>query len=271
MLLLMHSAIVWGQGEMWGQAVVLTNYGTFLLWQPFFSGKQRLPWQRALGVLLVGTALAVFHSVWMAALWCVMLAGILGAVAVTLNSMRERLGLWAAVLYLMLLLFVWLLPQGFGLPTRQPGQIALWRDSLLVLPLLVALFPAPRLGRGASTVDLLYALLFILVIGVLALGSYVAMHKMQSNYAGGLFVSMAVLAVTLLMFSWLWQPRGEASGLRNLFSRYVLSLGLPLEEWLKQLSEVAESQPDPDEFLRGAMSGFTHLPWSTGVDGRAHV
>jgi signal transduction histidine kinase len=48
----------------------------------------------------------------------------------------------------------------------------------------------------------------------------------------------------------------------------VLSLGLPLEEWLKQLSDSAEREPDPDIFLRAAMAGFTHLPWSTGVTWR---
>ncbi len=265
MLLLLHAAFVWGQGELWGQAVVLAHYGAFLLWQPFFSGQQRLPWHRALGVLLVGAALAGLHNVWVAALWSVMLAGLLGAVAVTLPSIRERLGLWSAVLYLLLLLFVWLLPQGYGLPVRQVGQVAYWRDSLLLLPLVVMLFPSPRLSRGGSAVDLLYALMFVLILGVLALGSYVAMNLRQSDYAESLLLSMGTLAATLLIFAWLWEPRGGSSGLRNLFSRYVLSLGLPLEEWLKQLSDAAEQQPEPDVFLRGAMAGFTHLPWSTGV------
>ena len=48
----------------------------------------------------------------------------------------------------------------------------------------------------------------------------------------------------------------DPSGLRNLFSRYVLSLGLPLEEWLRQLSDAAEKQPEPDVFLRQALAGF---------------
>jgi hypothetical protein len=265
MLLLLHAAFVWGQDELWGQAVVLAHYGAFLLWQPFFSGQQRLPWHRTLGVLLVGAGLAGFHNVWVAALWCVMLDGLLGAVAVTLPSVRERVGLWSAVLYLLLLLFVWLLPQGYGLPVRQVSQVPLWRDSLLLLPLAVVLFPSPRLSRGGSAVDLLYALMFVLIIGVLALGSYVAMHLRQSDYAGSLLLSMSTLGATLLIFAWLWEPRGGSSGLRNLFSRYVLSLGLPLEEWLKQLSDAAEQQPEPDVFLRSAMAGFTHLPWSTGV------
>ncbi len=268
MLLLLHASFVWGQEELWGQAVVLAHYGLFLLWQPFFSGQQKLPWHRALGVLLVGASLAVLHNVWVAALWCVMLAGLLGAVAATLASVRERMSLWAAVLYLLLLLFVWLLPQGYGLTVRQAGQIGYWRDSLLLLPLLVLLLPTPRIMRGAQAVDLLYALIFVLVIGVLALGSYTSMQLMRSNYAVGLFMTMGGLGATLLLFSWLWQPRGDASGLRHLFSRYVLSLGLPLEDWLRLLSDAAEQQADPDEFLRTAMSGFTHLPWSTGVTWR---
>lgn len=271
LLLLLHAAFVWGLGELWGQAMVLAHYGAFLLWQPFFSGQQRLPWHRTLGVLLVGAALAGMNNVWVAALWCVMLAGLLGAVAVTLPSVRERLGLWAAVLYLLLLLFVWLLPQGYGLPVRQVSQVALWRDSLLLLPLLVVLLPPPRISRGSSAVDLIYALMFVLIIGVLALGSYVAMHLRQSDYAGSLALSMSTLVATLLIFAWLWEPRGGYSGLRDLFSRYVLSLGLPLEEWLKQLSDAAEQQPEPDVFLRSAMAGFTHLPWSTGVTWRTPV
>jgi hypothetical protein len=265
MLFLLHAAFVWGRGEAWGQAMVLAHYGVFLLWQPFFSGQQHLPWPRALGVLAVGAALAVLDSIWAAALWAVLLAGLLGGVTVSLKPIKERLGLWLAVLYLLLLLFLWLLPQGFGLPIRNETFTILLRDSLLVLPALMILFPSPQLQRQTGVVDLLYTLLFVLVIGVLALGSFTAMQLTRSDYAHGVLISMGAITLSLLIIAWLWQPRGEASGLRNLFSRYVLSLGLPLEEWLKKLSDSADNEPDPEIFLREAMAGFTHLPWSTGV------
>ncbi len=265
MLLLLHAAFVWGRGEAWGQAMVLAHYGVFLLWQPFFSGQQHLPWPRALGVLAVGAALAVLDSIWAAALWAVLLAGLLGGVTVSLKPVKERMGLWLAVMYLLLLLFLWLLPQGFGLPVRQDAYTLLLRDSLLALPALMLLFPSPGLQRQTGVVDLLYTLLFVLVIGVLALGSYAAMQLTHTDYGRGVLISLTTLTLSLLVIAWLWQPRGEASGLRNLFSRYVLSLGLPLEEWLKQLSDSADSEPDPEVFLREAMAGFTHLPWSTGV------
>jgi len=265
MLLLLHAAYVWGQGEAWGQAMVLAHYGVFLLWQPFFSGQQHLPWPRAIGVLAVGAALVVLDSIWAAALWAVLLAGLLAGVTVSLKPLKERIGLWLAVIYLLLLLFAWLLPHGFGLPVRQDGLTLLLRDSMLMLPVLMILFPSPSPQQQTGIVDLLYTMLFVLVIGVLALGSYAAMQLTHSDYGRGVLISLGTMSLSLLIIAWLWQPRGEASGLRNLFSRYVLSLGLPLEEWLKQLSDSADREPDPEIFLHQAMAGFTHLPWSTGV------
>ena len=265
MLILLHGAFVWGHRESWGRALILAHYGAFLLWQPFFNGLHRLSKIRALGVLAVGGVLAALNSLWAAAFWTVLLAGLLAGVAVGLRSTQERTGMWLGVLYLLLLLFLWLLPQGFGLPMRGAQHVYLWRDSLLILPLAMALFPSPEIRRHVGVVDLLYTLLFELFIGVLALGSYAAMRLTNTDYGQGVLISLLTLATSLLIITWLWQPRGEDSGLRNLFSRYVLSLGLPLEEWLSDLSDAAERVADPERFLRAAMLGFTHLPWSTGV------
>ena len=265
MLILLHAAFVWGHGEAWGRPLILVHYAAFLLWQPFFSGENHLPWRRAAGVLAVGGVLTALNSLWAAALWTVLMAGLLSGVAVGLRSARDRIGIWLGVLYLLLLLFLWLLPQGFELPMRSARQVSLWRDSLLVLPLAMALFPSPEIRRHVGVVDLLYTLLFELFIGVLALGSYAAMRLTHTDYGEGVLISLTTLAVSLTVITWLWQPRGEDSGLRNLFSRYVLSLGLPLEEWLNDLSDAAERVTDPERFLRAAMLGFTYLPWSTGV------
>jgi len=265
MLLLLHAAFVWGRDAPWAPALILAHYGAFLLWQPFFSGLHSLSRGRALGVLAVGVALTALNSLLAAALWTLLLAGLLAGVAAGLRSPRERIGMWLGVLYLLLLLFLWLLPQGLRLPMGGERYVSLWRDSLLVLPLAMALFPSPEIRRHVGVVDLLYTLLFELFIAVLALGSYAAMRLLDTDYGRGVLVSLLTLATTLLLITWLWQPRGEDSGLRNLFSRYVLALGLPLEEWLRDLSDAAERVSDPERFLRAAMLGFTYLPWSTGV------
>ncbi|HNQ04130.1 MAG TPA: sensor histidine kinase [Thiobacillaceae bacterium] len=265
MLVLLHAAFVWGHGEPWGRFLILAHYLVFLVWQPFFSGLQRLGNLRILGVLAAGGVLMLLNSLLAAAFWTVLLAGLLAGVAMGLRSARERTGIWLGVLYLLLLLFLWLLPQGFGLAMRGARQVTLWRDSMLILPLIMVVFPSPEIRRHVGVVDLLYTLFFELFIAVLALGSYAAMRLMDTDYGHGVLMSLTTLAASLLLITWLWQPRGGDSSLRNLFSRYVLSLGLPLEEWLGDLSDAAERVSDPERFLRAAMLGFTSLPWSTGV------
>lgn len=265
MLVLLHGAFVWGHGKPWGPILVAAHYLMFMLWQPFFGAVHRLPWPRAVGMVGVGVLLTALNSLWAAALWTVLLAGLLAGVAVGLRSPRERIGFWIGVLYLLLILFLWLLPQGFSLPMRGAGTVYEWRDVLLIFPLALALFRPPDIRRHIGVVDLLYVLLFGLSIGVLALGSYTAMRLTDTDYGQGVLISLATLLCSLVVIAWLWQPLGEDSGLRNLFSRYVLSLGLPLEEWLRDLSDAADRVSDPERFLRAAMLGFTHLPWSTGV------
>lgn len=265
MLLLLHAAIVWGEGQTWGQAVTLAHYGAFLLWQPFMSGAQRLPWPRALAVLAVGAWLAAWPSPWASLLWCIMLAALLGGISLGLRGLRERLGLFMAVAYLLALVVLWLMPRLYGLADWRLVKWGVWRDALLLLPLMVLFLPAPPLRQRSMASDLLYAVVIFLLMGVLVLGSFAAMRLAGASYFSGVLISGLGLAATLVVFSWLWSPRGEFSGLRNLFSRYVLSLGLPLEEWLKQTAEAAEREPDPESFIRTTMEGFSNLPWATGV------
>ncbi len=265
MLLLLHAAFVWGEGETWGQAVTLAHYGAFLLWQPLVSGTQRLPWPRTLGVLAVGAWLALWPSPWTVLVWCIMLLALLGGMALGLRGMRERLGLLAAIGYLLLLVLLWFMPRLYGPAGVGMAAWQTWRDVLVLLPLLVLFLPSPAPRPHSVALDLLYAMVIFLLLGVLVLGSYTAMRVTGADYFGSVLLTSLGLAAALLAFSWLWSPRGEFAGLRNLFSRYLLSLGLPLEEWLKQTAMAAEVQTDPEAFLRATMEGFSNLPWATGV------
>lgn len=263
MLLLLHAAFVWGEGSTWGQAVTLAHYGAFLLWQPFLSGAQRLPWSRAVAVLAVGVWLAIWPAPWAVTLWCIMLAGLLGGIALGAGGWRERLPLLLATAYLVALVVLWLLPRALGLAAVTPWSLG--RDALVLVPLLLLFLPATRPREAIAGTQLLYALVIFLLVGVLLLGGYTVMRVADTGYFRGMLISSLILAGVLLMFVWLWNPRGEYAGLRNLFSRYVLSLGLPLEEWLKQTAEAAEKEADPETFLRATMEGFSNLPWTTGV------
>jgi signal transduction histidine kinase len=265
MLFLLHAAFIWGRGEAWGQAVTLAHYGIFLLWQPFFSGAEKLPWPRALGVLAVGLWLAAWPSDWASAFWCVILAALLGGIALGLHDWKQRLGLWLAVIYLLAMLLLWMVPQLFHLAAQDAVELNLWRDSLLLLPVVLAFLPGPQIRQSSVAADLLYAIMLFLLVGVLILGSFVAMRLSESSYPMGVLISSSALVLAMVLFSWLWSPRGEFAGLGSVFSRYLLSMGLPLEEWLKNVAQAAENENDPEIFIKACMQAFTSLPGATGV------
>jgi signal transduction histidine kinase len=50
-----------------------------------------------------------------------------------------------------------------------------------------------------------------------------------------------------------------------LFSRYLLSIGTPLEIWLQRLSEAAQQEQDPETFLVRANEYLAEMPWMSGL------
>ena len=48
------------------------------------------------------------------------------------------------------------------------------------------------------------------------------------------------------------------------FSRYLLTVGLPFEEWLHRLTEVASAERDPAVFLDHVLQQTLELPWVLG-------
>jgi signal transduction histidine kinase len=48
------------------------------------------------------------------------------------------------------------------------------------------------------------------------------------------------------------------------FSRYLLSIGLPFEQWLHFLADLSRAETRPERFLKEACAGLGKLPWVTG-------
>ena len=54
------------------------------------------------------------------------------------------------------------------------------------------------------------------------------------------------------------------AGLSMIFSRYLLSIGLPFEQWLHFLADLSRAESRPEQFLKEACAGLGGLPWVTG-------
>ncbi|MFA7282630.1 MAG: ATP-binding protein, partial [Sterolibacterium sp.] len=66
-------------------------------------------------------------------------------------------------------------------------------------------------------------------------------------------------------------PLAGFSGLSAMFSRYLLSIGLPFERWMHSLAEHAQKENHPEEFLSGICGDLVNrLPWVIGGEWQVH-
>jgi hypothetical protein len=122
--------------------------------------------------------------------------------------------------------FVTLTLVRYGLPT------------ILVLILFLRI-DLPRVETRIA-VDLVYSVMLFLLVAALVLGSFVIMQLNQGQYAVALAQALMVIALVLIGLSWLWNPTAGFAGIEQLLSRYLLSVGLPFEQWVQHLAVIGQ-------------------------------
>ncbi|MEJ5209958.1 MAG: ATP-binding protein [Burkholderiales bacterium] len=265
MLLSLHASLAWGVDPWWARAFMLAHLGFFLLWQPVWRTDQALGPLSGVALALLAGLLVLAASWWTAVLWIGVLVGLVGGRALGIEDRRTRLAALLAGTYLLGILLTWVVPHLFDAQPVPAPVTALMRFGLPVFPLLL-LF----LGREAAAperphlVDFIYSLMLFLLVLVLVLGSFALKVVSGEHYLLALAGTLLALAALLLVLAWLWQPRAGFAGFGQLLSRYLLSVGLPFEDWLRNLARLAEAEREPDAFLKGAMGEIEQLPWVSG-------
>jgi signal transduction histidine kinase len=157
-------------------------------------------------------------------------------------------------------------PHLFAEQFFDPGVTFLVRYGLQLLPVVIVILPhSARSKTSSHAVDLFYSVLLFLLIAGLVLGSFVVKEVSHGTYSAALILSLIVMASLLAALSWLWDPHSGFLGLGHLLSRYLMSLGLPFERWVKGLADLAERENDPARFLALAMHDMRELPWVAGL------
>jgi hypothetical protein len=243
--------------------------GLFLIWQPFVAGERRIsPLQ---GGILFAVVLAStwFLGPWLLLIWSGALAAAIGGRVLWTERRIERAGYLLAFGYLVGLTIFGVVPEISPVVALDP----LLREPLanfmpFLLPLLLV-FPARAPQRRAGDAfDLFYGMLVFLVLAVLVLGALAYMLVGQVSYVESLFKTSLTVAGALLLVAWAWNPRAGFSGIGGAISRYMLSVGMPLEQWLVQLAEESEKEADPARFLDAVMARLQETPWVLGVSWR---
>ncbi len=266
MLLTLHAATVWGMGTVWGSALLLAHFGLFLLWQPLWQGDGELRPSQALLVIALGILLAAVNNWWAIAVWLAALVSVIGGGVPGLSQRGQRLASLLAALYLLALLLIWVVPQLAGEPPADTTLIALVRYGLpLIAFAILFVRAAPARAGSLIAVDVFYSLMLFLLVAALVLGSLVLVRTNQGQYLLALAQTLMMIAAALVVLSWLMSPTAGFAGLNQLLSRYLMSVGLPFEQWVQRLAEIAEHETEPRRFLDAALEHLLALPWVIGL------
>ncbi len=116
----------------------------------------------------------------------------------------------------------------------------------------------------ARSLDFFYSLMLFLLVVILVLGSFAIERISQLDYPLILLRVLFSISGVMLALSWLWDPRAGFSGLGQLLSRYLLSVGMPFEQWLQRVATSADTARSSADFLDAAMHELSLLPWVNG-------
>jgi signal transduction histidine kinase len=267
----LHLALLADGGGQLGLVWWLADVGLFTLWQPFVRAERKLGFSALSSFILLLAAGAWGFGPWLLLLWAAFLAALVGGRVLYFEHRGTRVFHLLAFAYLLLAILLCLVPRlvpGGANERALLMQLFVWAGPALLLAM--SLLPVRGSGREpAGPVDFVYSLFVFLLVAVLVLGSLAFMTLQGSGYVPALLGTVAVMAAMLLLLAWAWNPRPHLGGMGALFSRYLLSVGLPFEQWLHRLTEIAEVERDPAAFLERVLQQMLELPWVVGGEWEA--
>jgi signal transduction histidine kinase len=266
MLALLHVAVLRGVADNWARALLVAHLGLLLLWQPFLRAEHELSTAQGLLIALGATAVLLWVSWWLLAFWVVVLAGLVGGKVFLHQARWQRRGYLVVLGYLLALLAVLILPE---IAPRREVAPEIRRAAEYGLPLLfavLALLPAePEAPEAPQVIDFFYSIFLMLVLGVVILGSFTLMTLSGVRYLEALTDTVFLIAGSIFVLGLAWNPRTGFAGLNVFFSRYLFSIGLPVEQWLHFLAELSQLEARPERFLSEGVAGLARLPWIAGT------
>jgi signal transduction histidine kinase len=267
MLLSLHALLISGEQTSYlQQTFFLCTYGLFLLWQPVWRSNEKL--SKAAIAIFIGVGLVglFYGNWWTTAIWICLLFGLLGGRIFSDDSKSNRIIHILAASYLLAMLLLWVVPKLLGASSDLEAAefVITYLTPLLPIAILFVGSDANKSGQ-LPILDFFYTLLLTLLAFILVLASFTIGALNAVNYLQVMLIAIFSLAFVLITFSLLWRPSTRFSGVEILMSRYLLSIGMPFELWVKNIATLAEIESTPNGFVQAAMAEMTALPWVSGV------
>ena len=266
MLALLHFAVLRGTADEWARALLLAHLGLLMLWQPFVMGEHQISVTQGVFIGLIAVAVMLWVGWWLLAFWVVVLAGLVGGKVFLHQARWQRRYYLVVLVYLLALLAILILPEIAPRREVAPEIRSAAEYGLPVLLLVLALLPSePESPDAPQVIDFFYSVFLMLVLGMVILGSFTFMTLSRMPYLAALADTMFLIAGTMFLLGLAWNPRTGYGGLNVFFSRYLFSIGLPVEKWLFFLAELSQLQTQPERFLAEGVSGLARLQWIAGA------
>lgn len=267
-ILSLHALLVWGDDNVFFHALLLCHYGFFLLWQPILNQNKSLSARQALIIIVTGgIATLLFKNLWFVGFWIAGLFSLIGGRALSSGAHHRRLPKILAASYLLTILLIWVVPKLIDASGDLTAAEFLLNYFLPILPLTILFLTASNKPDSQTrNIDFFYTLLIFLLTAIVILGCFAIGVIWQLHYLELLMFVVFGLAATLVVMSWLWNPSKTFSGLEVLMSHYLLSIGLPFEQWLKNIAIHAEKENSADDFLKAALQELATLNWVRGLE-----
>lgn len=272
LLVLLHLTLMQGFGGFMGRTLLIAHFGLFLLWQPFVQTGAKVPARQLVVMIAVLALMVVFLSWWLMILWLMLLSGVVGGRVFFFQRRAEKIFYLLALIYLMAVLLVFAVPNVIPRSSESIGPFV--TVARYGFPLLIAAMALIRAegdeGSPTETIDLVYSLFVILLLAVLVSGSAAMMLLEDIGYIRALLSMVFAGAAMLILLSFAWNPNAGFTGIGAIASRYLVAVGLPLEQWLHSVTAVAQREPDPIRFLEQSCREMVdRLSWISGGVWRA--
>lgn len=269
MLGLLYLVLLLGPANPVARTLFVVHLGLFMLWQPFVRTDQRIALPILAMMISLVAVVAVGLNGWLLLVWIAMLAGVVGGKVFLFESRWSKFFYLLALLWLIAVLLLLTVPAAVPqIINTESIVIVIGRlVAPAVLALMLSLPPEHEVDSQPEVVDFVYSVILVLLLAVLALGSIAIMMLAGHRYVEAVLETLLAIGVALLILGWVWNPHLGMAGMGTVFSRYLMSVGMPVEQWLHALADLAQRQDDPDDFVAEAARDMVQrLPWVTGVE-----
>ena len=269
----------------WRQPLFFAHLGAFLLWQPLVAGSRRMSLRDVLLVAGGAVLATLFLNPWIMLIWTTLVTALVGG-RVLDSGAREQRWFYLGVLFaLFAFLFSLVLPDLLPTGLRDAAITPAARISIeigLGLALAGLLLAAWRIQPKSNTLlpaagayDLVHSVWLLLLLLVISFFGIALMTLAQRGYLASIGITLVSVAALLVAADTLWgrAPGGDArgGGLGLLFSRYLLSYGIPYEVWLDRLARLGRDESDAMQFFEAAVRSLGQLTVLQGARWRGAV